>query len=357
MLVTLAVVQAFRASEVGFTFGPATDCPTSTPGTPTATNTPGGPTKTVTPTHTPCEGPTSTPTPCPIHTVPDPNSDGCIKVTQTNTPTPIPCPTDMVYDPYIHGCVPITPSSTPCTTGTGPDPVQGGCTPTKPTWTPTPCPTGKVFDSYYGSGCGTPTPAPTSNRPYGAYVTLISHSPSPPIIGQKKTWIFEIENVGSVYGCQPHEVTLNVQLTGVDSSALISSAMLGCHETDRITVSNIVTAQPDAVVSATYHAQAGAQPGNTHTITEYAVAASTPSGPPTPTRTRVPTPVRRWLGDFNCDGEVNAIDAVIILQIEAGMAIPLPCTGDADVNHDDELDALDALLILQYSAGLIAEFA
>ena len=62
------------------------------------------------------------------------------------------------------------------------------------------------------------------------------------------------------------------------------------------------------------------------------------------------------LGDFNCDGLINSIDAAIILQISAGMIVPLPCTGDGDVNHDDELNAIDAALILQYTAGLITTF-
>jgi hypothetical protein len=273
--------------------------------------------------------PTSTATPCPIHEIADPHGEGCIKVTQTNTPSPITCPTDMVYDPYIHGCVPKTPTATPCPTHSLP--VDGVCA----TVTPTPCPTGKVVDTFGGSGCGTPTPTPTSHRPYGAQVTLVNHYPRPAGSGRKKTWVFEIENVGSPYGCETHEVTLNVQLTGVDSSALISSAMLGCHETDQITVSNIVTAPTGGTVSASAHASAGAAQGNTIEVSD----------------------IVGQLGDFNCDGALDSIDAALILQIEAGMAIPFPCTGDADVNHDGQLDALDALLILQYNAGLITAFA
>lgn len=62
------------------------------------------------------------------------------------------------------------------------------------------------------------------------------------------------------------------------------------------------------------------------------------------------------LGDFNCDGMINSIDAAIVLQISAGMIGPRPCTGAGDVNEDGYTNAIDAALILQYTAGLITTF-
>jgi hypothetical protein len=73
---------------------------------------------------------------------------------------------------------------------------------------------------------------------------------------------------------------------------------------------------------------------------------------PTPTRTRTPTPTPAGLaGDANKDGQVNALDAAIVLQYAAGL---LPSINpNADANRDGQTNALDALLVLQYTAGLI----
>jgi hypothetical protein len=50
---------------------------------------------------------------------------------------------------------------------------------------------------------------------------------------------------------------------------------------------------------------------------------------------------------------VNSIDASFILQLSAGVYPFVPCPWNADVNGDGEIDVLDAALILQYDAGLI----
>ncbi len=59
------------------------------------------------------------------------------------------------------------------------------------------------------------------------------------------------------------------------------------------------------------------------------------------------------LGDVNCDGVVNAIDAAVILQYDAGLLASLRCVENADANGDGLINALDAALVLQYDAGLI----
>ena len=68
-------------------------------------------------------------------------------------------------------------------------------------------------------------------------------------------------------------------------------------------------------------------------------------------------------GDVNADGEVNSIDAFLLLQLHAGIIelLPdqLPVPEDwykpGDVNNNGWLDSQDALLILQFHARLIDE--
>lgn len=78
----------------------------------------------------------------------------------------------------------------------------------------------------------------------------------------------------------------------------------------------------------------------------------TPSPTRTATPTRTPTP-SRLMGDANCSGTVDAVDALFILQFEANIAASLPCPWNADVHQDGSMDSIDAALILQLVAGLI----
>jgi hypothetical protein len=59
------------------------------------------------------------------------------------------------------------------------------------------------------------------------------------------------------------------------------------------------------------------------------------------------------VGDVNCDGNINSIDATLILQVAAELINSLECPENSDVNQDGAASVLDALLILQYNAGLI----
>jgi alpha-tubulin suppressor-like RCC1 family protein len=84
-----------------------------------------------------------------------------------------------------------------------------------------------------------------------------------------------------------------------------------------------------------------------------------PTPPPgvTPTRTPTPTPTPPiscvLIGDANGDGNVNAVDATLILQHAAGLVGTLRCQAQADVNGDGNVNAIDATLVLQYVAGFI----
>ena len=59
-------------------------------------------------------------------------------------------------------------------------------------------------------------------------------------------------------------------------------------------------------------------------------------------------------GDANCDGVVTSLDAVIVLQVDAGLLDRAPCHEQADASFDGLVNSLDAAIILQREAGLLA---
>lgn len=72
-----------------------------------------------------------------------------------------------------------------------------------------------------------------------------------------------------------------------------------------------------------------------------------------PNRGFIRSPTASILGDVGCDENVNAIDAALILQYDAGLGDPLLCLDAADVNGDGDVNSIDAVLILQFDARLL----
>lgn len=92
-------------------------------------------------------------------------------------------------------------------------------------------------------------------------------------------------------------------------------------------------------------------------------ATRTPRPPTnTPTQTRTPTPnqtptetqIPFLIGDADCNGQINAIDAALVLQYVADLLPALDCHSGADANQDGTVNAIDSALILQYVADLIS---
>jgi len=86
------------------------------------------------------------------------------------------------------------------------------------------------------------------------------------------------------------------------------------------------------------------------TPTPLAATPTASAATPTPSAA---TPPGAGLGDVNCDGMINSIDAALVLQLSSGLTASLPCSGNADVNVSGAVNAIDAALILQRVAGLI----
>lgn len=63
---------------------------------------------------------------------------------------------------------------------------------------------------------------------------------------------------------------------------------------------------------------------------------------------------REEVGDVNCNGIVDSIDPLLILQFSASLLQSLSCESAADVDLNGLINSLDALIILQFIAGLIA---
>jgi len=82
-----------------------------------------------------------------------------------------------------------------------------------------------------------------------------------------------------------------------------------------------------------------------------------PTATPTRTATRppTPTPAEKLEGDVNDDGLVDSRDALLILQLNAGLLDEddLPNPASADVDDDGDKDSIDALIVLQVDAGLL----
>jgi hypothetical protein len=62
-------------------------------------------------------------------------------------------------------------------------------------------------------------------------------------------------------------------------------------------------------------------------------------------------------GDVNDDGEVDSVDATLILQRGAGLIDQLLNAPSGDLNADGSVNSIDATIVLQYGAGLVSQLS
>jgi hypothetical protein len=133
----------------------------------------------------------------------------------------------------------------------------------------------------------------------------------------------------------------------------------------------IITATAtDKVKNTSEFAENISLPSGTNDCTLTPTSTPTPTFTPVPTNTPTNTPVppsptpiiivatptpgpAKACGDVNDDGEVNAIDAQLILQFKAALLDELENPESADVNNSGDITSVDAALILQLEAGFI----
>jgi hypothetical protein len=236
--------------------------------------------------------------------------------TNESTATATPCPTDTAPDIFHGGCGTVTP------TPTSQHPYPCGVTPGPPTATNTPGgPTATAAPT--GTPCPAPAPEPeiilTVNGSPG-WVNVVQGT-SPPV-----AWVLSNRGPGTI------SATIDDQLfDGLDSECQLDPG-------ESCTMSTNVTFDTVTQIVDTVTVKAWAGPATV----SYASASVRITVAP--------------LGDFNCDGATDALDASWILQLSAGIILQISNTCYSDVNGDGDVNAVDALLILQFDAGLVPHF-
>ena len=61
------------------------------------------------------------------------------------------------------------------------------------------------------------------------------------------------------------------------------------------------------------------------------------------------------MGDADCRGDINSIDAAVTLQFTADLLDGLPCQRNMHLNPDAVITSVDVAVLLQYIAGLVDE--
>jgi len=142
----------------------------------------------------------------------------------------------------------------------------------------------------------------------------------------------------------PDQITINCGSGGASPTATATTA-----PPTATTVAGPTSTPAPPTATTEPGAPTNTPPAPTNTVVAPPTATRTATLPPPPPTA---TPLTD-LGDVNKDGEVDSIDASLVLQHEAGL-IDLSDQDSADVNRDGEINSVDALFILWVDAGLIS---
>jgi len=161
----------------------------------------------------------------------------------------------------------------------------------------------------------------------------------------------QCEAIGEDSLCNPEYGKGIVRVVGSNVAGLtgsfgLASLTFTCNEQGEGKLAPELNIFADAIIGHPEKIDASTSEGKVD-CTKEPTATPTPKEP-TPTPTPKVNP-----GDVNCDENVDPIDATIVLQYVAGLLDGLPCPQNADLDEDGEITAKDAMIILQMSAGLI----
>ncbi len=131
------------------------------------------------------------------------------------------------------------------------------------------------------------------------------------------------------------ELPCGTAMTLSDYTGLMVTTDFRCNESGSIA---LVHGRGDTVLAAA--------PGGTYVEGEGTSEALTIICSESPTATPTPTPVPMY-GDVNCDGDIDSVDSLLILQYHAALFDSLPCLENADVNGDGRVNSVDAWWVLQ----------
>lgn len=238
-------------------------------------------------------------------------------------------------------------------------------TPGSPTFTATPCPTDKAPDTYHGSGCGTATATPTSQHPYPCGTTPGAPAPTNTPGGPTST------STPTGTPCPVPVPVPDIVLTVKGNRGWVN-VVQGTSPPVAWVLSNrgpgTFSATIDDQLFDALDGECQLDPGESctmstnvtfDTVTQIVdtVTVKAWAGPATVSYTSASVRITvAPLGDFNCDGSTDALDAFWILQLNAGIILQISNTCYSDVNGDGDVNAIDAMLILQFDAGLLPHF-
>ena len=139
---------------------------------------------------------------------------------------------------------------------------------------------------------------------------------------------------------------LGVSALGVDGDAELGEIVFECKQAGESALELTASVFADATLGAPQPIAAVIKHGSV-TCSAEPLPTATPepgSEPPASEPDKLP-------GDADCNGEIESVDAVYVLQYSASLIDIVPCPDNADKNGDGTINALDAALILQHVAG------
>ena len=139
---------------------------------------------------------------------------------------------------------------------------------------------------------------------------------------------------------------LGVSALGVAGDVELGEIVFECKQAGESALELTTPVLADAMLGAPQPIAAAIRHGSVTCSGEPLPAATpgTTAEPPASESDELP-------GDADCNGEIESIDAVYVLQYSALLIDSVPCPDNADKNGDGAIDALDAALILQHVAG------